>query len=131
MGDDDNRTEQQSFAEEWPVHYEKSNLFRVTHVDGAYGRATQAGLVQAGFYSERQPIPQTVYQAVDSSSGRLLAEVTRVESRNGLLREIELIGVMTADVAEQIGRWLVDKAAEARAMETHRQPRDAAEEEEA
>ncbi len=98
-------------------HYEKSNIFRVVHVDGAYGGPTPQGKILVSVYSERLPLPKVMTHEL-APDGSLGKEVDRV-SRHGIFREVEVALMMDRNVAESIKNWLgvkieeLDKAKEA------------------
>jgi len=98
-------------------HYEKSNLFRVVHVDGAFGGPTPQGKILVSVYSERLPLPKLITQEL-KPDGSLGKEVDRI-SRGGIFREVEVALMMDRNVAESIRNWLgvkigeLDKAKEA------------------
>jgi hypothetical protein len=89
------------------IHYEKSNLFRVIPVEGAYGGLTPHGKILMSVYTERWPLPKVVTQEHDGS-GRLGKEVNRI-SREGVYREVETALLMDIDTARAIKAWLEDK----------------------
>ena len=81
----------------------KSNLFRVLHVDGAWGGISPDGYIQMAIFSERRAIPRrVVYQL---SEGRVGPEIER-EERPGLVREVEADLVMSLEAAVAIREWL-------------------------
>jgi hypothetical protein len=96
-----------------PVHYIKSNSFRVLHADGAFGGVTGHGFVQIGFYSERGPFPTRTELEVDED-GTVIDERI-IERRQGLLRELEASVVMDLKTAESVHDWLGDKIDQLRA----------------
>jgi hypothetical protein len=90
------------------IHYIKSSSFRVVHADGVVGGPTPAGLLQISFFSERAPIPTMVEHAVSDLGGgvmKLGAEVGR-ESKQGVVREVEVSTVMTGEMAKKLYAWL-------------------------
>ena len=91
-------------------HYEKSNLFRVVHVDGALGGPTPQGKILVSVYSERLPLPKVITQEL-KPDGSLGGETDRV-SRGGIFREVEVALMMDRNVAESIREWLGDKIRE-------------------
>ena len=90
-------------------HYLKSNLYRVVHVDGAYGGVSMDGTVQMQFYSERLPIPDiTVHPLLEDGT---LGEEIRSErvGRDGIVREVEIGAVFDLETARSLVGWLEDK----------------------
>ena len=92
-------------------NYIKSNHFRVVHCDGAIGTPTPQGNIAASFFSERLPIPQQTTQMLEPD-GKLSTELLdqRVQ-RDGIVREVEVEMVMSAEVAESVAKWLTDRVA--------------------
>ena len=90
-------------------HYEKSNLFRVIHMDGAVGGLTPTLDLFVSIYNQRAPIPKITVQKV-SPGGQLGDELIeeRVQ-REGVFREVEVGLVMNLNVAKALHVWLTDK----------------------
>ena len=101
---------------ELEFHFEKSNLFRVVHVDGAIGSVSpSAQTLHMAVFSERTPFPRTVVQEVDQGTlGREMLD-KRV-SRNGVFREVEVDLVMTLETATAVRSWLDDRINEMTAL---------------
>lgn len=94
--------------EDITFHFIKSNFFRVVHVDGAWGGITPQAKIHVDFYSERQPIPRSITSTV--TDGRIGQEVRDSrESKEGIIREVEVGLVMDVAVAEQVIIWLQDR----------------------
>src|SRR5689334_19464234 len=92
-----------------PVHYIKSNFFRVAHTDGAIGHITPAGLIFVGLYSERLAIPQLMVHEV-TEEGQVGPERPEQRvSKSGLVREVELGAVMSIETASALVTWLQEK----------------------
>lgn len=85
-------------------HYVKSGLFRVVHVDGAWGGATPRGHITMSVFSERGPIPQRLVHKINED-GTLGEQVSSV-SKTGIIREVEVELVMDLEAARSIGDWL-------------------------
>jgi len=96
-------------GEKIKFHYEKSNLFRVIHVDGAVGGLTPTLDVFVSIYSQRAPIPKVMVQKV-SPNGQLGDEVVeeRVQ-KEGVFREVEVGLMMNLNVARALFQWLGEK----------------------
>jgi hypothetical protein len=90
-------------------HYEKSQLFRVIHVDGAIGGLTPTLDLFLSIYNQRAPIPKVTVQKV-STSGQLGDEVVeeRVQ-KEGVFREVEVGLMMNLNVAKALHKWLTEK----------------------
>lgn len=76
------------------IHYIKGNFFRVVHADGAYGGTTPSANINIAFYSERPAIP------------RVTKGDEVVETRGGIVRELETNVVMDINTAINLYRWL-------------------------
>jgi len=88
------------------AHFHKSNFFRVVHADGCFGGVTPRGSIHCGFYSERAAIPlRTSIALVNGQPG----PETVVESKEGLVREIEVDVVMDINTAISFHIWMRDK----------------------
>ncbi len=92
--------------------YEKSNFFRVIHVDGAVGAVSPAnGFIHMSVFSERAPVPKTTVHVINQ--GMLEDEiVTRRVLRPGsplAFREIEADLVLSVETAIQLRAWLDEK----------------------
>ena len=81
-------TNQNSPTFELPVHFIKSNFFRVINASGAWFGGDGHGNLHVTFFNERTAIPKMVKLLVDDK-GKVLAETFR-ESKQGIVREIEV-----------------------------------------
>ena len=105
-GTSDGKASRQQTPSEIRFDYIKSNFFRVVHADGVHGGITGKGGVQIGFFSERKPIPKTeTYRIQDGH----LAERVREESRDAIVREVEVEVLMNMQMAKSLYDWLGDK----------------------
>lgn len=97
-------------------HYIKSNFHRTVHVNGVYGSVSPSGEVNANFYSHRWPIPleETYHVTAD---GRVEGQPISKKMRDGIVREVEVSTFISAEAAENIGNWFLERAAQARRME--------------
>jgi hypothetical protein len=93
----------------------KSQQFRVIHVDGAIGGVTPRGLIHAAVYNERAAIPQSTYQKL--SSDGMLGETVSVESKEGIIREVEVDMMMSKQTAIEFRDWLSARIAELEGLE--------------
>lgn len=76
-----------------PVHFVKSNYFRVIHTVGAWFGGDGHGNIHMSFYNERTAIPKSLVLTIDQS-GSPVAESNR-ESKQGFVREMEVDIVIT------------------------------------
>ena len=94
------------------IEYVRGSLFRVVHVDGAFGGTTPRLQLFVDFYSERFPIPRVlVYER--SPDGTPVREIIEErESKEGIIRESEVGLVFDLPVAKVFSEWLSEKVAE-------------------
>ncbi len=94
------------------IEYQKANLFRVVHADGAYGGTSPRLQLFIAFYNERFPIPRVLTYET-SSSGAPENEVTEArESKEGIFREVEVGVVLDLTAAKGFAAWLNEQVAE-------------------
>lgn len=87
-------------------HYLKSNHFRVVHADGVWGGLTGDQRLHMAIWSERPAIPTLMVFEV-TSNGQIGPEIKdRRESREGVVREVEVDVVMSLDTARSLNDWL-------------------------
>ncbi|HEY6351062.1 MAG TPA: hypothetical protein VI636_16790 [Candidatus Angelobacter sp.] len=92
-----------------PFHYIKGNCFRVVHTDGLVGNVTPSGLIFLGLYSERGPIPQMmVHEIADTGQIGPEHQDERI-SKKGVVREVEVGAIMSAETAMSCIAWLQEK----------------------
>ena len=88
------------------VHFLKSSLFRVIHVDGAFtGNLPSGKGIHISLYSERGAIPQVMEYSVTDKG--VLDEIGRI-GKSGIVREIEVDAVMDLEVARAL-RGMLDR----------------------
>jgi hypothetical protein len=92
------------------VHYIKSTDFRVIHVDGAIGSITPRGLIHAGLFSERMPIPQLQVHNIEQDGS--LSPPTGQETKPGIVREVEVGLLLDRAAAESLRIWLGQQIAD-------------------
>ena len=92
-----------------PFHYIKSNFFRVIHADGAVGGVTPSGDIFFSLWSQRNPIPKLVVHEL-GEEGTLGEELlSERETRQGLVREVEIGVGMSPETARGLVEWLTKK----------------------
>jgi len=101
-------------------HYLKNPQFRVVHVDGGLGGITPRGLIHFAVYSERPAIPQTQTQAISPEG--TLGEPMTAETKEGIVRELDVDLVMTKQTAVEIRDWLDRRIEELTELEAGRTP---------
>ena len=92
-------------------HWIKSGHFRVVHADGAYGGISSRGYLQFALYNERAAIPRVSEREVKvSEDGSISAGPERTtESREGLVREVEVEVMMDYRTALEFFEWFKQK----------------------
>lgn len=97
--------------------YIKSTQFRVVHVDGVSGSITPGRLIHAAVFNERPAIPQRTFQRInpDGTLGSVIDEKT--VSRGGIVRELEVDMVMSAEAARTLASWLLQRVSELERLE--------------
>jgi len=88
------------------VHQRKSNFFRVVHADGVWCGVNPYRQIHVTFYSERFPIPRSVFFALDEK-GFVKGEERR-EGKQGWFRELEVDVVLSVDAARTVCKSLED-----------------------
>lgn len=85
----------------------KSNSFRVIHVDGAWGGLRPDLNFHLNLYSERYSIPKSV--TIEYDPEKLTVEQTvDVESRECVIREVEICALFDLATAKSLRDWLDD-----------------------
>jgi hypothetical protein len=87
-------------------YYLKSPAFHTIHVDGAHGGLTPNGYLSMSLYSERPPIPRRTVQKL-TEEGKLGEEIVNErESKEGVIRQIEVNVLMSTEVVANLRNWL-------------------------
>jgi hypothetical protein len=89
------------------VHYIKSNLFRVVHSEGAIGGLTPSREIFVSLFNERGALPKVIEFAV-SPEGNVGKEIGR-EGKQGIVREMEIGVLMSADAAKKLAEFLLNQ----------------------
>lgn len=97
------------------LYYIKSNQHRSIHVDGAFGSPSPHGSVNVSFYSSRFPIPIESTNKINENGG-LDEKAISQKGKVGIIREVEISATMAPTAAENIGKWLIENAKEARRL---------------
>lgn len=96
-------------GERLKISYIKTSAFREIACDGVLGGPTPQGKVWLSFYTERMPIPKTVEHTLEVNEegvARLSEKPTILDSREGIIRNVEFGVFMNRSVAEQLRDWL-------------------------
>ena len=100
--------------------YVKSHDFRVVWADGAIGGITPQGLIHFALYAERLAIPRRQVFSLsptDVAEGKLGPELKDKQiTRGSVVREMACDVFLTPTAAENLAKWLLDRAAEHKAL---------------
>lgn len=98
--------------------YIKSPGFKVIRADGAIGAVTPNGHIHMALFSERQAIPRRIVNslALDGTIGGQIDSQT--ESRNSIVREMDVDVFLSVDAAELLRNWLDQRINEAKSRMT-------------
>jgi len=100
--------------------YVKGPDFRMVWADGLVGSITPNGFLHFALYSERPSIPRRQVFSVDiknTQGSPLGPEVLEKQiSRGSIVREMSFDVLVTAQVAESLGKWLISQAEELKKM---------------
>ncbi len=92
------------------VNYLKSNDYREVHCDGLVGNPITPERLWISFYSERFPIPRVVGFQSDVKDNQVTIDETQspvfMDSRQGLVRNVEFGIYLDLGVAEKMHDWL-------------------------
>lgn len=96
------------------INYIKTEQYREASCDGALGGVTSKNKIWMALYSERYPLPRVVVYktepspddpktvSIDESTSAPIA----VESKEGLIRNVEFGAYMNLEVAIALHKWL-------------------------
>jgi hypothetical protein len=95
--------------------YIKNGAFRTIHVDGAIGSVSPRGDIQVCLYSERSAIPKRITHELKEDGS--LGGVVGTESRDAIIRELDVNLILPFAVAVELHAWLGDRIEEAKIRE--------------
>ena len=82
-----------------PVHFIKSTSFRVVHANGVWYGGDNQGNIHMTFFNERSPIPRTMVVNLDERGAVIGEDITKRDSKQGIVREMEVDVVLSLQVA--------------------------------
>jgi hypothetical protein len=99
-------------------HYVKSASYREAACDGAIGGVTPRTKIWIAFFAERYPLPRMVeYEGQPTASSAVRVDETAspvsVETRQGIVRNVEFGTYLDIETARRIHAWLGDRIAQA------------------
>ena len=92
--------------------FEKDEDYRLIPVNGVWGGVTPRSDIFVDLFHESHTLPEVVTHEV-TPDGRLGTEVKRTPT-DEIQRKVLVGMVLTAEQAESIGRWLLEKAHQVR-----------------
>jgi len=81
------------------VHQQKAQFFRVVHADGVWCSVNAFQNFNLTFYSERHPIPTSIYYTIDGNGFVTAEDVKKREVKEGWFRELEVNVVLSLPAA--------------------------------
>lgn len=84
------------------VHQHKASLFRVVHADGMWCSVNAYNDFHLTFYSERHPIPTSIFFSIDEKGAVIREEVEKRETKRGWFREMEVDIVLNLNAARGV-----------------------------
>jgi hypothetical protein len=89
----------------------------VVHADGVFGGFSPQGNIFISFFSERPPMPDATFQAVEE--GRLGKElIEHRQGTDGVIRELEVGLTMSLSVTKSLVEWLKERIEVAEKVQT-------------
>lgn len=85
-----------------PIHFIKSTCFRVVHANGVWYGGDNQGNLHLTFFNERNPIPQKVVVNVDEHGSVVGEDLSQRNSKQGIVREMEVDVVLSFQVAQEL-----------------------------
>jgi hypothetical protein len=89
-----------------PVHFIKGTCFRVVHANGVWYGGDNQGNVHMTFFNERSPIPKMMVINLDGSGHVIGEDESKRETKNGIVREMEVDIVLSLQVAMELHQTL-------------------------
>ncbi len=90
------------------VFYVKSEHYMLLPATGVFGGVTPIGDILVEFFVDRQTPPESIVLEIDPPKA---SEIEKVGER--FIRELQVSFLLRADRAHSIGKWLIEKAAQA------------------
>ncbi|MYG39779.1 MAG: hypothetical protein F4201_02990 [Nitrospira sp. SB0677_bin_15] len=87
-------------------HYIKSNDFRTIFCDAIWGGVTPRNYITMSVCSERFPIPQKTTHQVQENGALGGEDLSKRETRRGIVREVGVAVVMDLGMARSMVEWL-------------------------
>ena len=84
------------------IHNLKSNFFRVVHADGTWCSVNPQKEIHVAFYSERFPIPDSIFLEVDEKGIVKGENFSKRQAKKDWVREMEVEVVLTVPAAKAV-----------------------------
>jgi hypothetical protein len=84
------------------VHHLNSNFFRVVHADGVWCSVNAERQIHAAFYSERFPIPTSVFLCLDDNGVVTGEDFSKRRAKKDWIREMEVEVVLSVPAAKAV-----------------------------
>lgn len=81
------------------VHFVKGTCFRVVHANGVWYGGDNQGNLHLTFFNERSPLPKMVIVNLDERGMVVGEDVSKRDSKQGIVREMEVDIVLSLQVA--------------------------------
>jgi hypothetical protein len=89
--------------------YKKSNDYRTIMISGIFGGVSPQGFVFGDLFFDKVEIPEKAVFQVEDGSGKA-QEIPSEQAPNRFVREALVRIMMQPEVAEVIGKWLIEQA---------------------
>ena len=99
-----------------PIHFVKSTCFRVIHANGVWYGGDNQGNLHMTFFNERNPIPKTMVVNLDERGAVISEDLSKRDSKQGIVREVEVDIVLSMQVAIELYQTLGENIKAIQAM---------------
>ncbi|MGA2248079.1 MAG: hypothetical protein ABSH48_24100 [Verrucomicrobiota bacterium] len=89
-----------------PIHFIKSTQFRVIHANGVWFGGDMQQNLHLTFFNERNPIPRKLVLNVNSKGNILGEDMTKRDTKEGVVREMEMDVVLSFQAAMELHKSL-------------------------
>jgi hypothetical protein len=89
-----------------PIHFIKSTQFRVIHANGVWFGGDMQQNLHLTFFNERNPIPRKLVLNVNSKGIILGEDITKRDTKEGVVREMEIDVVLSLQAAMELHKSL-------------------------
>ena len=93
-------------APQLQIHFIKGTCFRVVHANGVWYGGDNQGNIHMTFFNERSPIPKMMVINLDERGAVLGEDLSKRESKQGIVREMEVDIVLSIPAALDLYKTL-------------------------